>query len=115
MKYSLIMWYLAVLLLVLVQVSRGGQMVPDAKRQAEIRKALVDHGYAPGKNWSETREILKQIARQHHWQTSHSPDARVLILLGLGNPHSDPEVLKSPPTQLEPGLRAYYELWKSKQ
>lgn len=72
---------------------RPGQRVPDAKRQKEIRAALVEHGYKPGKTWSETQEILRGIARENHWQHTHAPDARVLILLGLGNPHSDPQVL----------------------
>jgi len=80
---------------------RPGQRVPDAKRQHEIRQALVEHGYKSGKTWSETQEILRDIAREHHWQHTHAPDARVLILLGLGNKYSDPQVLEMPLNRLE--------------
>jgi len=83
----------------------GKQMVPDPKRQRQIQLALVAHGYTPGKTWSDTVKVLKQIARDHHWQSTHAPDARVLILLGLGSRYSDPEVLKEPPSISEPGLR----------
>jgi hypothetical protein len=67
--------------------------VPDAKRQAQIQAALVSHGYKAGKSWPETQEILRSIAKDHHWQTTHAPDARVLILLGLGNKYSDEQIL----------------------
>jgi hypothetical protein len=59
------------------------QTQPDQKRQREIRQALVAHGYAPGRNWTETRNILKDIAREHHWQVKYAPDARVLNILDL--------------------------------
>jgi hypothetical protein len=78
------------------------QMVPDQKRQKEIRAALIVHGYEPGKNWPDVVIVLKQIARSHHWQSKHAPDARVLILLGLGNKYSDPQILDEPPSKLEP-------------
>jgi hypothetical protein len=68
------------------------QKQPDAKRVLEIRAALITHGYEPGKSWTEVQELLRGIAREHGWQTHHAPDARVLILLGLGNEHSDPYV-----------------------
>lgn len=78
------------------------QMVPDKKRQAEIRKALIEHGYKAGKTWSETQEILRGIAKEHHWQHIRAPDARVLILLGLGNQYSDIRVtLPHEPTTLD--------------
>jgi hypothetical protein len=76
-------------------------MQPDLKRQAQIRAALVEHGYPPGKDWRETQNVLREIAREHHWQHQHAPDARVLILLGLGNKHSNPAVLDMPPSILE--------------
>lgn len=85
------------------------QTQPDPKRQAQIRAALASHGFQPGKNWRETQEVLRQIARDHHWQHQHAPDARVLILLGLGNPHSNPAVLDMPPSILEPGILAEYK------
>lgn len=80
---------------------KPGQLQPDEKRQREIRAALVAHGYKPGHTWSETQDILRQIAREHHWQHTHAPDARVLILLGLGNKYSDPNILNWPQNKLE--------------
>lgn len=77
------------------------QTVPDSKRQQEIRKALIAHGYPAGASWTVTQEILRGIAREHHWQHVHAPDARVLILLGLGNKMSDPQVLKAGPNHLD--------------
>jgi len=77
-------------------------MTPDQKRQKEIRVALIAHGYEPGRTWPDVVKILKQIARQHHWQSKHAPDARVLILLGLGNRYSDPSILDELPSKLEP-------------
>lgn len=70
----------------------GTQMQPDAKRVKQIQTALVDHEYPAGKTWKDTQEILRGIARDHHWQTHRAPDARVLILLGLGNTYSNPAV-----------------------
>jgi hypothetical protein len=66
------------------------QTQPDAKRVRQIQAALIEHGYAPGKTWKETQEICRHIADIRRWQINHTPDARVLILLGLGNEHSDP-------------------------
>lgn len=92
-----------VLLLATSLTAKGkpGQLVPDAKRQKEIRTALVEHGYESGKTWVQTQDILREIARVHHWQGKHAPDARVLILLGLGNKYSDPSVVDWPMTKLE--------------
>jgi hypothetical protein len=70
----------------------GKQMQPDPKRVGEIRAALILHGYEPGKSWGEVQEMLRGIADKHGWQVKHAPDARVLILLGLGNKYSDPSV-----------------------
>jgi hypothetical protein len=70
----------------------GRQTQPDVKRIHQIQAALVEHGYEAGKTWPQTHEILRSIARDHHWQTRNAPDARVLIILGLGNVHSDPQV-----------------------
>lgn len=90
-------------LLAIVFSSQGfaKQVVPDAKRQKEIRAALIAHGYESGRTWLDTVQILKKIAREHHWQSKHAPDARTLILLGLGNKYSDPSILDEPPTRLE--------------
>jgi hypothetical protein len=77
------------------------QTVPDFKRQIQIKASMIAHGYKIGRTWPETVVILKQIARDHHWQSRHAPDARVLILLGLGNKYSNPDVLYEPPSRLE--------------
>ena len=72
--------------------SESSQAQPAPERIAEIQAALKAHGYEPGDTWEETREVCRKIADEHMWQTDHAPDARVLILLGLGGPHSDPAV-----------------------
>jgi hypothetical protein len=68
------------------------QMQPSPQRIAEIEAALKAHGYEPGTTWEETREVCRKIADEHMWQTDHAPDVRVLILIGLAGPHSDPAV-----------------------
>lgn len=68
---------------------------PDAKRVKEIQAALVAHGFEAGKTWHDTQEICRGIAAEHHWQTHFAPDARVLILIGLGNKYSDLEFIMS--------------------
>jgi hypothetical protein len=83
--------------------SHPKQTQPDAKRVREIQAALVDHGFAPGQTWVETQMILRGIAESHGWQTRRAPDARVLLLLGLGNKYSDQNVLDWPKTTLEKG------------
>lgn len=94
---------LCVLLLASSLTAKGkpGQLVPDPKRQAVIRTALLEHGYQSGKTWVQTQDILREIALEHHWQVQHAPDARVLILLGLGNPYSDPSVAETGENFLE--------------
>jgi len=69
-------------------------MTPEPKRVKQIQTALVSHGYPAGATWHETQEVCRKIADEHKWQTHFAPDARVLILLGLGNEHSDLEVLE---------------------
>jgi hypothetical protein len=90
-------------LLVVLAVStyagpRKGQTIPDQKRTIQIQSALIDHGFLfglPSGKWdNQTVEILKGIAKDHHWQTRHVPDARVLIILGLSK--GNPEVLDKP-------------------
>lgn len=69
------------------------QTQPDAKRVRQIQAALLDHGFKPGRTWAETQEICRGIARDHGWQTLHAPDARVLILIGLGNKNGNSDVI----------------------
>jgi len=84
-----------------IAMSAPRQTQPDPKRIREIQVALVDHNYAPGKTWKETQEILRQVARMHHWQTHWAPDARVLILLGLSN--NDSQIIDGEHNRLDGG------------
>ena len=67
-------------------------MQPSPQRIAEIEAALKAHGYEPGTTWEEREKFAGKIADEHMWQTDHAPDVRVLILIGLAGPHSDPAV-----------------------
>lgn len=75
-------------------VSQAKQTQPDSKRIHQIQVALNEHGYVlpAHATWGQIRLVLKNIALGHDWQTHRIPDARVLILLGLGNQYSDFEV-----------------------
>lgn len=88
---------------IMLPMAHARQTQPDSKRVKQIQTALVEHSHAPGKTWAETQETLRSIAKSRGWQTQHAPDARVLILLGLGNTHSDSQVLDWPTTRLEGG------------
>jgi hypothetical protein len=79
----------------------NAQVRPSADRIMEIQSALKAHGYDPGTSWEETQQVCRRIADEHMWQTDHSPDARVLILLGLTGPHSDPAVAQMPGGRLD--------------
>ena len=92
-----------IVLLTITAVAHGKQTQPDAKRIAQIRVALIEHGYQVEDSWSSVQETLRGIARDRGWQTCHAPDARVLILLGLGNKYSDPDVIDWPVSQIEKG------------
>jgi hypothetical protein len=92
MKIMLIILALLIISATVNSLITAKQMQPDSKRVKQIQAALVEHGYTPGKTWGDTQEILRCIAGDHGWQIIHAPDARVLILLGLGNKDSDPAV-----------------------
>ena len=81
------------------------QAQPAPERIAEIQAALKAHGYEPGATWEETQEVCRKIADEHMWQTDHAPDVRVLILLGLGGPHSDPAVTQMQGDRLDKDQR----------
>jgi len=81
------------------------QAQPTPERIAEIQAALKAHGYEPGATWEETQEVCRKIADDHMWQTDHAPDVRVLILLGLGGPHSDPAVTQMQGDRLDKDQR----------
>jgi hypothetical protein len=91
------------LLLAPVIAAKPGQKIPDAKRQQQIAAALESRGYlAPGPHaWPEIQETCRQIADSHGWQVNRAPEARVLILLGLGSRHSNPEVAEQPGNRLD--------------
>jgi hypothetical protein len=82
------------------------QMQPTPQRIAEIQAALKAHGYDLGTTWEETQEVCRKIADAHMWQTDHAPDARVLILIGLSGPHSDPAVAQMKGGRLDQDQRA---------
>ena len=81
------------------------QTQPSPERIAEIQAALKARGLEPGSTWEETREVCRKIADEHMWQTDHVPDVRVLILLGLGGPHSDPAVAQMQGDRLDKDQR----------
>src|SRR5271155_1136914 len=82
-----------------------GQKQPDKKRTVEIQQALIANGYMSGSptgKWdTATIDALRSIADSHKWQVNHVPDARVLILLGLGNKMSDSSVTTLPGNHLD--------------
>lgn len=80
------------------------QRQPDPKRVKEIAVALNSKDFTPTilKTWPEVQLACREIARARGWQTSHAPDARVLILLGLGNKFSNPAVTEAGPNHLDP-------------
>jgi hypothetical protein len=82
------------------------QMQPTPQRIAAIQAALKAHGYEPGTTWEETQEVCRTIADEHMWQTDHAPDVRVLTLIGLGGPHSDPAVAQMQGARLDQDQRA---------
>jgi hypothetical protein len=81
------------------------QTEPTPKRVSQIQAALKEHGYEPGRNWHETQEVCRKIADAHKWQINHAPDARVLILIGLGNDYSDYWVAQQQGNHLDQGQR----------
>jgi|SRR5579864_1980968 len=95
---------LAMMILGLVASSilcANGQKEPDAKRKQQIVEALCSHGHDV-RNWTDAKAAMKQIAADNGWQTNRVPDARVLILLDLGNAHSNPWVATQRGGRLDP-------------
>ena len=67
---------------------KSKQTQPDPARTTQIQEALVREGKLPavtGKWDRPTQDALAAMAREHGWSTCHVPDARVLVLLGLGS------------------------------
>lgn len=96
--------HLVMTLLVLLAcytVSARGQQEPDTRRKTEIMSALIAHGFH-AENWLEAKRSMRGIAEAHGWQTKCVPDARVLIVLGLGNANSNPWVATQGKNHLDP-------------
>ena len=102
---SWIALFILLVSLLFVRCANAKQMQPDPKRVHQIQVAMDEHGYIlpPHATWSQTQAILKKIAQDRGWQTHHVPDARVLILLGLGNQYSNPAVSDEGPNHLDGG------------
>jgi len=85
---------LAILLLLAIPAyAKPGQTQPTPGRIREIQAALLAKGLTthPVDGKLKTmQEDCRRIAEIHHWQVNRAPDARVLILIGLGNEHSNP-------------------------
>lgn len=93
-----------------------GQKEIRPARALEIQKALVSHGYdvqVTGVWDYQTKVALFKIADGMEWQINHVPDARVLILLGLGNPMSNPAIAQQKGGQIDQEERADKSLKKA--
>ena len=69
----------------------AGAEVPNA-RARQIQIALVHHGIpvpVTGRMDAKTTAALKRLAKENQWQTKRVPDARVLVMIGLGAKHND--------------------------
>jgi len=67
---------------------KRGQQAIDSARTREIQQALISKGYLKGEPSGEmdaqTKAALAKLQEEHGWQTRIVPDARALIVLGLG-------------------------------
>jgi hypothetical protein len=93
-----------VLLLAPTAFAKPGQVQPSPARIREIQAALLAKGYTteqPDGNLAKMRQACRRIADEHHWQINRTPDARVLILLGLGNKYSNPYTAQQPGEYLD--------------
>lgn len=93
MNRVILLCIMAILCITSMLQAKPKQTQPDPKRIRQIQIRLVEHGYSATITWKQTQEVCRGIARDHGWQTHRAPDARVLILLGLGNEHSDSNIL----------------------
>ena len=97
--------FILLMALLLASCANAKQTQPDSKRIKQIQVALDEHGYLlpPHATWVQTQVTLKKIAEDHDWQTRRVPDARVLILLGLGNQYSNSAVTNEGRNHLDGG------------
>ncbi|MGH9585494.1 MAG: peptidoglycan-binding domain-containing protein [Acidobacteriaceae bacterium] len=65
-----------------------GQRGIDSERAKQIQAALIKQNYltgTPSGEWDDaTEDAMKKYQADHGWQTTHTPDSRALIALGLG-------------------------------
>lgn len=65
-----------------------GQRGIDSERARQIQAALIKQNYltgTPSGEWDDATEgAMKKYQADHGWQTTHTPDSRALIALGLG-------------------------------
>lgn len=65
-----------------------GQRGIDSERARQIQAALIKQNYmtgSPSGEWDNaTEDAMKKYQADHGWQTTHTPDSRALIALGLG-------------------------------
>lgn len=65
-----------------------GQRGIDSERARQIQAALIKQNYltgTPSGEWDNaTEDAMKKYQADHGWQTTHTPDSRALIALGLG-------------------------------
>ena len=65
-----------------------GQRGIDSERARQIQSALIKQNYltgTPSGEWDNaTEDAMKKYQADHGWQTTHTPDSRALISLGLG-------------------------------
>lgn len=65
-----------------------GQRGIDSERAKQIQAALIKQNYltgTPSGDWDDATEVaMKKYQADHGWQTTHTPDSRALISLGLG-------------------------------
>ena len=78
------------------------------QRATEIQTALVKAGYltgTPSGTWDAQTELaLQKLQADQGWQTKITPDARALIMLGLGPQNDTTETASSDPTP-DPGTQ----------
>jgi len=92
---------------------RHGQQGIDEQRARDIQTALIREKYLDGQptgKWDQhTKDAMVRFQADHGWQTKVTPDARALIVLGLGSKHENvlnPESLAAMPAIAVPNAVA---------
>ena len=84
----------------------AGPRAIDSERATQIQAALIKNGYltgTPSGHWdAESEGAMQRLQGAQGWQTKLTPDARALIMLGLGpnsaTPSATLESQKQEPT-----------------